>query len=71
MKLKGILKEAESDQLVDKVREECSDFINVNRSALKSGNYLMRGTDKAYRGDRVVKKDFRLRKKVKGSSFMT
>lgn len=71
MRLKGILKEAENDKLVDRVREECSDFINVNRSALKAGNYLMRGTDKTYRGDRIVKKDFRLRKKVKGSNFMT
>ncbi len=71
MKLKGILKEAKSDQLVGKVKEDCSDFISVNRSALESGNYLMRGTDKAYRGDRIVKKDFRLRKKVKGSNFMT
>ena len=71
MKLKNILKEAENDKLIDKVKEECSDFINVNRSALESGNYLMRGTDKTYRGDLIVKKDFRLRKKVKGSNFMT
>jgi len=71
MKLKGILTEVENDKLVDKVKEECSNFISTNLTALESENYLMRGTDKAYRGKRVVKKDFRLRKKVKGSNFMT
>lgn len=71
MKLKNLLFENISEELVRRVRKDCSTFIQKNKQTLRNGDYLMRGTAKKYDGKQIVSKQPRKRKEVKGQTFKT
>lgn len=69
MKLKEILLENVNDNIWRKFLEDCAAFIEINESKLKNGYYLYRGTSSYDRN--VIKKRFRQRDEVHGSSTKT
>lgn len=71
MRFKKLLVENTTHKMVEKVKKDCSPFIKKNKNKLERGHFLMRGTDKTYNDKKIISKNSRKRKEVKGNKFKT